>query len=121
VASRELFRIGTEAIRNARTHSSGQLLSIELDYGKNLTLSVRDSGRGFNQTLLTSVKPCHFGIMGMRERASNLGGRLLLKTAEGQGTCLTVVVPGRVIFRMADYSFFNIFRLRWIRKSAETP
>ena len=119
VASHEIFRIGTEAIRNACTHSGGQSLTIELEFGRDLTLSVRDSGRGFNSTLLNSGKPGHFGIMCMRERASNLGGRLLLKTAEGQGTCLTLIVPGGVIFRTAEHTLFNIVGLRCFRKGPD--
>ena len=110
VGSKEVFRIGTEAIRNACIHSRRQSLTIELEYGRDFTLSVRDSGRGFNPTLLTSGKPGHFGIMGMRERASNICGRFSLETAEGQRTCLRLIVPGRVIFRTAEHTLSQRFR-----------
>jgi signal transduction histidine kinase len=101
VAREEVLRIGTEAIRNACLHSGSELLSVELRYGRDLTLSVRDNGQGFDPELLNSGRPGHFGIIGMRERASNLGGRLLLTTSQGRGTYLTLTVPGKVIFRIA--------------------
>ena len=119
VARDEVFRIGAEAIRNACIHSGGESLRIELRYGRDLILDVRDSGRGFDPKLLNSGKPGHFGIMGMRERAANIGGRLSLNTVEGRGTCLTLIVPGRVIFRSAPvYSLFSVSRVRRCRNGS---
>jgi signal transduction histidine kinase len=116
VARDEVFRIGTEAIRNACIHSGGESLRIELRYGRDLILDVRDSGRGFDPKLLNSGKPGHFGIRGMRERASNIRGRLSLHTVEGRGTYLTLIVPGKVIFRSAALKpFFSISRVRQSR------
>jgi signal transduction histidine kinase len=113
VARDEVLRIGTEAIRNACRHSGSALLSVELSYGKDLTVSVRDSGQGFDPEFLNDGKPGHFGIMGMRERASNMGGRLSLNSSEGQGTCLKLIVPGKVVFRRETIkSLFSASRLR---------
>jgi signal transduction histidine kinase len=115
----EVFRIGAEAIRNACSHSCAESLSIELRYSRDLMLDVRDSGRGFDPKLLNSGKPGHFGIMGMRERASNIGGRLSLCTVEGRGTCLTLIVPGRVIFRLPTVdAFFSVSRVRQSRNGS---
>jgi signal transduction histidine kinase len=72
VARGEVFRIGEEAIRNACLHSGGESLVVAVRYGRNLTVQVQDSGRRFDPKVLTSGKPGHFGIMGMRERAPTL-------------------------------------------------
>jgi signal transduction histidine kinase/ligand-binding sensor domain-containing protein len=119
VAQDEVLRIGTEAIRNACLHSCSAWLSVELRYGKDLTLSVRDSGRGFDPELLNAGKPGHFGIMGMRERAFHIGARLSLKSSEEQGTCLTLIVPGKVVFRRETMkSLVSAFRLRRSRNGS---
>ena len=94
----EVFRIGEEAIRNACAHSGGTSLTVGVDYGKNVTLTIRDDGCGFDPKLVDSGKPGHFGILGMRERASHIGGRLSLSTRVGEGSCLTLIIPGKVIF-----------------------
>jgi signal transduction histidine kinase/ligand-binding sensor domain-containing protein len=120
VARDEVLRIGTEAIRNACRHSGSALLSVELSYGKDLTVSVRDCGQGFDPELLNDGKQGHFGIMGMRERASNLGGRLSLNSSKGQGTSLKLIVPGKVAFRRETMkSLFSASRLRRSRSGSD--
>jgi ligand-binding sensor domain-containing protein/signal transduction histidine kinase len=119
VAFSEVFRIGEEAIRNACVHSGGEALTVEVCYDKDLILRVRDSGRGFDPKLLNSGKPGHFGIIGMRERATNLGGRISLEISEGRGTCLTLTVPGKVIFKSATIG--SLFRTTKIRRSRSVP
>jgi signal transduction histidine kinase len=44
-------------------------------------------------------KDGHFGISGMRERAGGVGGTLTIASAPGSGTAITLVVPGRIIYR----------------------
>jgi ligand-binding sensor domain-containing protein len=113
IACGEVFRIGEEAIRNARHHSGGTTLGIEVHYGNSLVLRVRDDGCGLNRKLAESGKPGHFGITGMRERARNIGGRLVLDAFPAKGTCVTLTVPGPVIFKSSDISWLApIFRSR---------
>jgi signal transduction histidine kinase len=61
-------------------------------------IRVNDNGRGFDPNLVHSGKPGHFGISGMKERASKIGARVSFATASGKGTGFCLVVPGRVIF-----------------------
>ena len=113
IACGEVFRIGEEAIRNARHHSGGTTLGIEVHYGNGLVLRVRDDGCGLNTKLTECGKPGHFGITGMRERARNIGGRLALDAFPAKGTCVTLTVPGHVIFKSSDISWLApIFRSR---------
>jgi nitrate/nitrite-specific signal transduction histidine kinase len=44
-------------------------------------------------------KEGHFGLPGMRERAERIGGKFTLVSSPGSGTIITLVVPGRIIFR----------------------
>jgi hypothetical protein len=82
----EVYRIALEAIRNACIHSRASEMDIELTYGRDLTIKVHDNGRGFDPSLVQTGKPGHFGMSGMKERASRIGARVSFATAPGNGT-----------------------------------
>jgi signal transduction histidine kinase/ligand-binding sensor domain-containing protein len=94
----EIYRIGYEAIRNAQSHSGGSCLEVELRYGHDLTLRVRDNGVGIDPVFLDQGKDGHFGLPGMRERAARIRGRFKIESSTASGTEVTVVVPGIVCF-----------------------
>ncbi len=96
----EIFRIGNEAIRNACAHSQASRIHVELQYGRDLCLSVRDNGIGMDEQTATSGKASHFGLQGMRERAARIRGELQLTSLPGNGTEVRLEVPGDVVFRM---------------------
>ena len=58
-----------------------------------LRLTVRDDGIGFDP--LDRPSNGHYGIAGMGERASLLGGRLDLVSRPGRGTLVRAVIPMR--------------------------
>jgi two-component system NarL family sensor kinase len=88
----ELFRIAQEALTNVRKHARAHGVRIVLRRrGAAVTLFVRDDGRGFEAR--SAQHADGHGLMGMRERARLLGGRLQIKSAPGQGTQVTVRVP----------------------------
>jgi signal transduction histidine kinase/ligand-binding sensor domain-containing protein len=95
----EIYRIGYEAIRNAYTHSNGNQLAVNLRYGKDLAVCVRDNGVGIDPTVVDHGKNGHFGLQGMRERAARIGGKLLIDSSPDSGTEVTIVVPGGIVFR----------------------
>jgi len=95
----EIYRIGYEAIRNAYLHSRATRLEVELRYEHDLTIRVRDNGVGIEPTVANEGKAGHFGLRGMRERAARIGAELTIVTSPTSGTELTVVVPGRIVFR----------------------
>jgi signal transduction histidine kinase len=74
-------------------------MTIAVSYGRDLKIQIDDNGRGFDPDLIQTGKPGHFGIAGMKERASKIGARLLLRTSIEDGTKFSLVVPGHVIFR----------------------
>jgi signal transduction histidine kinase/ligand-binding sensor domain-containing protein len=106
----EVIRIGEEAIRNACKHSGAQSLSIELRQDRNLTLLVRDDGCGFDSDLSDDSKRGHFGIVGMRERANQIGGRLWVDTLPKRGTCVKLTVPGKLIYKSPGRRFVSAIR-----------
>ena len=77
-----LFRIVQEGLANVHRHSGSTLAVIRLERDADeVRLVLQDRGRGFPRTLQDRAKGfVHFGIgiMGMRERAEQLGGRLEL-------------------------------------------
>ena len=95
----EVYRIVFEAIRNACVHSGGSSLTMAVSYGRDLKIQVQDNGCGFDPDLIHTGKPGHFGITGMKERATKIGARLSLRTSVNDGTRFLLVIPGRLIFR----------------------
>jgi signal transduction histidine kinase/ligand-binding sensor domain-containing protein len=94
----EIYRIGYEAIRNAAAHSGGSQMDVELRYGQDLILRVRDNGVGIDPTVLDEGKAGHFGLQGMRERTARIGGKFTV-VSSASGTEIQLVVPGGIIFR----------------------
>lgn len=94
LAEYAIGRVAGEAVVNAATHSGGYIVRLHLDYRDGaVRLAVTDDGCGF-----WSDRPSaqgHWGIRGMRERAGDLGGRLRVRSAPGEGTKVELVVPTR--------------------------
>jgi len=106
----ELYRIGNEAIQNAKIHSHGSRLSIDLTYGYDLKLHVGDNGIGIDPDYAISGREGHHGLQGMRERAARIKGRLTILSSTESGTHISVVVPGSVSFLHSDTGIFLWFR-----------
>ena len=111
----EVYRIGYEAIRNAYTHSHANHIEIALGYGRDLTLRVADDGIGMDPPTAERGREGHFGLPGMRERASRIGASLSVTSTPGAGTAVIVTVPGRAIFRKAPISFMGRLRSTLLR------
>jgi ligand-binding sensor domain-containing protein/signal transduction histidine kinase len=87
-----LLRIGQEAINNAVKHAQANRIDVALNFDtRNVRLSVRDDGRGFDPG--EQIADGHFGLMGMRERAAQVGGVLSIQSANERGTEIVVEVP----------------------------
>jgi signal transduction histidine kinase len=95
----EIYLIGYEAIRNAYAHSRGSRLDVELSYGENITLVVRDNGVGIDSAIADVGRNGHFGLLTMRERSARIGARLTIGPAARSGTEVNLVIPGRIAFR----------------------
>ncbi len=99
-AAEEIFQIGREALRNAFMHASAQTVSVNIDYGvADLSLRISDDGDGLPPEVLgKGALPGHWGMLGMKERAKNLGGKLVLSGGKLQGTTVQLTVPGKTAY-----------------------
>jgi signal transduction histidine kinase len=86
-----LFRVAQEGLTNVRKHAAASNARLLLDYGRagSVRLEVRDDGRGEGSGGGTG-----FGLIGLRERVSSLGGSLTVDSAAGAGLTLRVELPG---------------------------
>jgi signal transduction histidine kinase len=82
------YRIAVEALTNAARHAGAQRCSIRLATGRELTIEVIDDGRGLPDDLEPGV-----GITSMRERASELGGSVVVEAIPAGGTRVWAQLP----------------------------
>lgn len=90
-----LYRIAQEALNNVVKHAQATHASLTLTFMPQFVeLTVSDNGVGFTVPQSpTDLAPAgHFGLLGMHERASLIGGRLEIESAPGNGTRLRVRV-----------------------------
>ena len=84
-------RIVQEAITNVVRHADATSADIVLDYGEDvLGVSIEDDGCGVSPTPDEGA-----GIVGMRERATAVGGTLTVGPGPGRGTCVRASLPLR--------------------------
>jgi signal transduction histidine kinase len=88
-----LFRIFQEALTNVGKHAKATRVMVHLARSnRSISLEVTDNGRGIAAT--DRLKPKSFGIRGMEERASALGGRLTVGVGDDEGgTVVTIKIP----------------------------
>jgi signal transduction histidine kinase len=87
----QLLRIAQEAINNVVKHAGARRLEVQLGQTpEQITMLIRDDGAGFDAD---RQRFGHFGIVGMLERAKEIGANLSIESMPGQGTTLSVVIP----------------------------
>lgn len=86
-----LLRIAQEGLANVAKHAQASRVGLTLSYMSDVvTLDVRDDGCGFEAT---ADRGDGFGLTGMRQRAENVGGMLVIETEPGGGTAISASVP----------------------------
>jgi signal transduction histidine kinase len=86
-----LYRLIQEALTNVVKHAHATTVSILLlRRDGRVTGIVEDDGRGFDPE---EARADGLGLVGMRERAALVGGRLAIEAAAGSGTTIAVEVP----------------------------
>jgi ligand-binding sensor domain-containing protein/signal transduction histidine kinase len=100
----EVYRIAREALRNAYKHSGATRIEAEITYDeKFFRLRIRDDGRGINPAVVNQGERAgHWGLPGMRERATRLGGQLAVWSELGAGTEVELSVPGSIAYRVSS-------------------
>jgi len=89
------FRIGREAIVNVVRHARATRMEVHLEFDqKAIRLEVRDDGRGVvPDEAADAAKRGHFGLSGIKNRASLLGGRCEVRPRPGGGTVVALELP----------------------------
>ncbi|MDQ7849575.1 MAG: GAF domain-containing sensor histidine kinase [Armatimonadota bacterium] len=92
-----VFRIAQEAFNNMLKHAQASRVRVAVGVDhREVSITVEDNGRGFNPaTVPPSRTGRGLGLLGMRERAELLGGRLVVESTVGQGTRVHGVLPLR--------------------------
>jgi signal transduction histidine kinase len=84
-----LYRAAQEAITNARRHGQAGAVEVSLAFDRPGTrLVVTDDGTGFDPGAAEG-----YGLLGMRERAALVGGRVEVSSRPGAGARIAVTVP----------------------------
>ena len=92
--STALFRVLQESLTNVARHAGADRVRIMLSgTERDVRLTVDDNGKGIETSLEGTPKT--FGLLGMRERASMLGGELTVRSNPGAGTSIVMIVPRR--------------------------
>jgi PAS domain S-box-containing protein len=91
-AATAAYRIAQEALTNVARHSGASRVDVLLRVEEGaLLLSVEDDGRGFDPERLDESKG--LGVIGMRERASLIGGTLSIGPGAGGGVRIELRIP----------------------------
>jgi len=86
-----IYRIVQEALTNVVKHAAARSVSIVVASSDgSVRAIVEDDGEGF---ALGTVREHAFGLVGMRERAQLLGGRLDVESVPGSGTTIVADIP----------------------------
>jgi two-component system sensor histidine kinase UhpB len=92
-----LYRIAQEALSNVGRHAEAKQASLSLTFRSGeLLMDIRDDGKGFQvpESPAEFAPSGHFGLLGMHERAEMIGASLKIHSQPGQGTHLSIFVPG---------------------------
>ena len=91
-----LFRALQECLSNVAEHADATRAAVRVAAEDGaVVLEVRDDGRGFPEAgaIVGLERAGHLGLVGMRERFTQLGGTVAVAAADGGGGHVTVRVP----------------------------
>ena len=87
-----IYRVVQESLHNVAKHAQAQNVNIQMErQGETLTLVIEDDGVGI-RAITNPLRPS-FGVAGMHERISTLGGQMRVTSRKGEGTKISVTVP----------------------------
>jgi signal transduction histidine kinase/ligand-binding sensor domain-containing protein len=96
-AKDEIFSVAREMITNVWNHANASSIDVSLHYGwRSLVIRVGDNGRGIPEAVDKGGLPSgRWGILGMKERARQLGGTLTVRQGVKGGALAELRVPAR--------------------------
>jgi signal transduction histidine kinase len=96
----EIYRLAAEALRNAFRHAQAGQIEVEIRYdNEQFRVRVRDDGKGIAPTILSRQSSGgHYGLPGMRERTTIIGGELKVWSEVDAGTEVELRVPASAAY-----------------------
>jgi signal transduction histidine kinase/ligand-binding sensor domain-containing protein len=96
----EVYKVAAEALRNAFRHSCAKRVEVEIRYdNEQFRLRIRDDGKGIDPAVLEAkTTEGHYGLPGMRERATLVGGKLAVWSEVDAGTEVELRVPASAAY-----------------------
>lgn len=84
-----------EALNNVLKHAGTEHSELSIEFGRrNVTVIIADDGIGFSRREIDEQKS--FGLRGLQERVDLVSGKLVIKSRQGEGTTLQVILPKRL-------------------------
>jgi signal transduction histidine kinase len=116
----ELCRIAREALVNTLNHAKAKSAEISLAYEKSeLSMKCSDTGLGIPiDVMKTGRRAGHWGLIGMKERATTIEAKLQVWSTPGSGTQIEVRVPAKRAYLFPASNLRWLHRLRQFRQSA---
>lgn len=107
----ETYKIAAESLRNAFRHAQARQIEVEIRYdNEQFRLRIRDDGKGINPAVLAcGSRKGHYGLPSMRERATLIGGKLVVWSEVDAGTEVELRVP-------ADSAYTTAPRSSWLSR-----
>jgi signal transduction histidine kinase len=108
----EIKRIVREALFNTALHARASSAEVAIGFEpRHLAIRLRDDGVGIpGDVVAHGHKDGHFGMIGMRERAERIGGKLMVSSRPGAGSEITLTLPAKLAFARGKPR-----RRRWLR------
>jgi signal transduction histidine kinase len=88
------YRIIQESLNNAFKHANASKVDVSIIFADDIVeVSVADDGKGFVLRDESTPEVRQAGLIGMRERARSVGGRLQIMSSQDQGTRIEAYIP----------------------------
>jgi signal transduction histidine kinase len=109
----EIYKVAAEALRNGFRYAKARQIEVEIRYdNEQFRLRVRDDGKGIDQAVLSHQgSEGHYGLPGMRERATLIGAKLTIWSEIDSGTEVELRVP-------ADFAYASARPGSWLSRFA---
>jgi signal transduction histidine kinase len=90
-----VYRVVQEALHNCEKHAGARKVRVSVrQFPEALTAEIEDDGAGFQMDgQHRPIRSMGLGLLGMRERAGNAGGSLIVDSAPGHGTRIALRIP----------------------------
>jgi signal transduction histidine kinase len=87
-----VYRIAHETLANIEHHAAATRVQVglQVNTGRKLELTIQDNGIGFDRRVIPQG---HYGLVGMTERAREVGGELVVHSEMGKGTQVRLGIP----------------------------